>query len=159
MATKKNMRKQMFVDPRVQGALVLRVVFYWFMCLLTVTLMLLCWRILTGPARLFYTHFNDMWFFYGPAVIASLLLVPLVVIDVVRLSNRFVGPLVRLRRAMRALARGEDVEPIEFRGDDFWQEFAGEFNAVLARMQESKRGQRDSIVEEQKEPVAAGSGI
>jgi hypothetical protein len=159
MATKKNMRKQFFVDPRVQGALVLRVVFYWFMCLLTVTLMLLCWRIVTGPARLFYTHFNDMWFFYGPAAIASLLLVPLVVIDVVRLSNRFVGPLVRLRRAMRALARGENVEPIEFRGDDFWQEFAGEFNAVLARVQEPKREDHDSTVEEQEEPVPAGSGI
>jgi hypothetical protein len=35
---------------------------------------------------------------------------------------------------MRALARGDDVEPIEFRGNDFWHDFADEFNAVRARI-------------------------
>ena len=135
MSDKKFMRKRLFVDPKVQGALVVRVVFYWMMCLLVITLMLLCWRIVTGPARMFYTHFSDMWFFYGPAAIASLVLLPLVIIDVVRFSNRFAGPLVRLRRAMRALAHGEAVQPIEFRDADFWQDFAREFNAVAARVQ------------------------
>jgi len=130
---KKTLRKKLFVDPKVQGALISRVILYWFFCLLTITLMLLCWRIVTGPARPFYTHFNDMWFFYGPAAVASLILLPLVVVDVVRLSNRFVGPLLRLRRSLRALAQGDDVEPLEFRGGDFWREFADEFNAVLAR--------------------------
>ena len=60
-------RKQLFVDPKVQGALIGRVILYWMVCLLTITMMLLCWRIVTGPARLFYLHFNDLWFFYGPA--------------------------------------------------------------------------------------------
>jgi len=130
---KKSLRKHIFVDPKVQWALVLRVILYWFVCLIAISLMLLCWRIVTGPARMFYTHFDDMWFFYGPAAVASLLLVPLVIVDVVRLSNRFTGPLLRLRRSMRALARGEEVEPIRFRDGDFWQKFAEEFNAVAAR--------------------------
>jgi hypothetical protein len=130
-------RKRLFVDPRVQGALVVRVVVYWFLCLLTVTLMLLCWRILTGPARMFYTHFDDMWFFYGPAAVASLLLLPVVVMDVLRLSNRFAGPMLRLRRGMRDLAHGQPVKPIEFRDGDFWQDFAQDFNAVLVRIQGS----------------------
>jgi len=115
--------------------LVLRVILYWFVCLIAISLMLLCWRIVTGPARMFYTHFDDMWFFYGPAAVASLLLLPLVIVDVVRLSNRFTGPLLRLRRSMRALARGEEVEPIRFRDGDFWQELAEEFNTVAARCQ------------------------
>jgi hypothetical protein len=130
---KKSLRKHLFVDPKVQGALVLRVILYWFVCLITITLMLLCWRILTGPARMFYTHFDDLWFFYGPAAVASVLLMPLVIVDVVRLSNRFTGPMLRVRRSMRALARGEQVEPIRFRNGDFWQEFADEFNALAAR--------------------------
>ena len=95
---KKHLRKHLFVEPKVQGALVLRAVLYWVTCLITITLMLLCWRILTGPARMFYTHFDDMWFHFGPAVIASFVLLPLVIVDIVRLSNRFVGPLLRLRR-------------------------------------------------------------
>jgi len=131
---KKALRKHLFVDPKVQGALIIRVAMYWVICLITIALMLLCWDIVTGPARIFYTHFNDMWFFYGPAAIASLLLLPLVIIDVIRISNRFVGPLVRLRRSMRALARGEEVELMEFRDNDFWQDFANEFNAVRARI-------------------------
>jgi hypothetical protein len=130
----KILRKQFFVDPKVQGALIVRVIMYWVFCLLSIALWILCWHIFTGPARLFYTHFSDMWFFYGPAAIASFVLLPLVIIDTVRFSNRFVGPLLRLRRSLRALARGEEVEPIEFRNSDFWQEFADEFNAVRTRM-------------------------
>ncbi len=151
----KTLRKRLFVDPKVQGALVARVVFYWVLCLITITLMLLCWRIVTGPARIFYTHFDDMWFYYGPALVASLLLLPLVVIDIVRLSNRFAGPMLRLRRSLRALGRGEEVEPLEFRGADFWQEFAEDFNAVLRRVQGTRR--RPIPAEQpEEEPVTAG---
>ena len=134
MSYKKAVRRQLFVDSKIQGALALRVVLYWVVCLITITLMLLCWRILTGPARMFYQHFDDMWFFYGPALLASFTLLPLVIIDVVRLSNRFVGPFLRLRRSMRALARGEQVQPIKFRQGDFWREFADEFNALIDRV-------------------------
>ncbi len=128
-------RRQLFVDPRVQGALVLRTVLYWIMCVTAITLMLLCWRIVTGPARMFHTHFEHMWFHFGPALVASFLVLPLVIFDVVRMSNRFCGPLFRLRRSLRALARGEPVAPISFRDGDFWPEIAQEFNALLARLQ------------------------
>ncbi len=132
----KALRKKLLVDPKVQGALIGRTILYWVACLITISLMILCWRIVTGPVRMFYTHLDDMWFFYGPAVIASLLLLPLVIIDILRLSNRFTGPLVRLRRSMRALARGEHVESLEFRDDDFWHDLAAEFNALADKMQE-----------------------
>ena len=156
---KKKMRKQLLVDPKVQGALVLRAVLYWAVCLITITLMILCWRIVTGPARLFYTHFDDMWFHFGPAVVASTLLLPLLIVDMLRLSNRFVGPLFRLRRAMRALARGEYVEPVEFRGGDFWQEIADEFNTLAARVQGTQATPPSSTPSEAEaeEPVGAAS--
>ena len=131
-------RAKLFIDPKVQGALVLHVVLYWAVCLVTITLMLLCWRVATGPTRTFYTHFNDMWFHFGPALIASLLLLPLVIVDVVKVSNRFAGPLFRLRRSLRTLSHGDHVEPIEFRDGDYWQEIADEFNAVLKRVRESE---------------------
>ena len=140
-------RKQLFVDSKVQGALVLRVLLYWAVCLITVTLMLLCWSILRTP-RIFYTHLDDMWFHYGPALIASLILLPMVVADIIRVSNRFAGPLVRLRRSMRALARGEHVQPIHFRKGDFWQEFAEEFNAVAALVQGERPNAEPTLREE-----------
>lgn len=128
-------RKKYFVDYRVQGTLLLRIVLYWGFCLLTISVMLLCWRILTGPARVFYTHFDDMWFQFGPALVASVLLLPLVLIDSLRLSNRFAGPAYRLRQSLRSLARGEHVHPIHFRDGDFWREMASDFNRIAARLQ------------------------
>jgi hypothetical protein len=156
MSTDQRTRKQFFVDPKVQGALILRVVLYWIVCVVAIVLMLLCWRITTGPARMFYLHFDDMWFHYGPVLVASFLLLPLVIYDIVRLSNRFCGPLFRLRRQMRALARGEHVAPVSFRDGDFWPEFAQEFNALLVRVQAS-RVAAGSPVEEEEETAAATS--
>lgn len=128
-------RKQLLVDPRVQGALMFRTAFYWLACLSTILMMVLCWRIVTGPARIFYMHFDDMWFHFGPGIIAALLMLPLLIIDSLRMSNRFAGPLFRLRGQMRQVARGERVEPIRFRDGDFWHDMANEWNAVVARMQ------------------------
>jgi hypothetical protein len=135
MSDMKHLRKRFFVDAKVQGGLVARVIMYWGLCLFGVFLMLLCWRILTGQPQPFIYHLHDMWFDYGPALAATLILLPLVVVDIIRFSNRFVGPTMRLRRSMRQLARGQYVEPIEFRGSDFWQEFADEFNTVAAHLQ------------------------
>jgi hypothetical protein len=155
MSNTKCQRKRFFVDPKVQGVLVTRVVLYWFACIFSITLMLLCWRIVTGPARLFYTHFDAMWFHFGPALIASFLLLPLVVIDVIRFSNRFVGPMLRLKRSMGQLARGEDVQPIEFREGDFWTGFAADFNAIRDQIREkaAPSAARHEATEEE-EPAA-----
>jgi hypothetical protein len=154
MFTGQRKRTQLFVDPKVQGSLILKTVLYWIVCVVTITLMLLCWRIITGPARMFYWHFDDMWFHFGPALVASFLLLPLMVYDVVQMSNRFCGPLFRMRRAIRALARGEHVDPISFRDGDFWPEIAQEFNALLALVQRDGAN-RDSLVEKDEAIPAA----
>ncbi|RMG00408.1 MAG: hypothetical protein D6741_06885 [Planctomycetota bacterium] len=136
MAGVKRLRKRLFVDPNVQGTLIIRVILYWIVCLLTIAMMLMCWRIVTGPARGVVWQVNDVWYQFGPAFVASFLLLPMVIIDIIRVSNRFAGPMIRLRRAMRDVAEGRSTRPIRFRDDDFWQDFAGEFNAVLYRVQE-----------------------
>jgi len=157
MSNTKYERKHFFVDPKVQGWLIFRVVLYWIVCLSTIILLLLCWRIITGPARIFYTHFDDMWFHYGPALVASFVVLPLVIIDLIRFSNRFVGPMLRLKRSMRQLARGEDVDPIEFRDSDFWQELANEFNTIRMKILTSAAApQVEQKETEQEEPVAVG---
>lgn len=128
-------RRQYFVDPKVQGALVLRLLGYWTVTIVTVTAMVLCWRIVTSPVNVFIAEMGDMWFHYGAALVASLLLLPLIVLDCVRMSNRFAGPLYRVRRCMRDLSAGLPVPPIHFREGDFWPEVADEFNAVSAKLQ------------------------
>lgn len=141
-------RRRFFIDRGVQGALMLRAALYWGCCLLIVTLVLLVWQTVTGPARIFYTQFDGLWFRYGPALVISLCLLPLVLADVVRMSNRFAGPAYRLRRAMQQLAKGEKVAPITFRQGDFWKEFADDFNRIAARMEKAQRAAAGNCGEE-----------
>ena len=139
-----------------------RAIIYWIVCTLSIALLLLCWRVLTGPVRPLAFHLENMWYFHGPALIASLLVLPVAVMDMIRVSNRFAGPMVRLRHGMRALAKGRKVAPIEFRKDDFWYEFAEEFNAVVREVEELRerdREKEEQLVEsaDSSLPVAAGS--
>ncbi len=137
-------RKQLYNDSKVQTALLARVVLYWCAYLIAVAAFILVWRIVTGPARVFYTHFEDMWFHFGPAVVVSFLLLPLVLWDMLKLSNRFVGPLTRLREHFRMGANGQEVPPIHFREGDFWHEVSEEFNAMVAEIQRRETADGDS---------------
>lgn len=139
MENSRQIRNRLFVDPEVQAALLLRIVTYWIVCLAAVALMLLCQQIIAGPPRPVFAHLEDLWFRFGPPFFASLVVLPLILMDIIRMSNRFSGPLIRLRRAMRALARGETVPPLRFRQGDFWKNFADEFNAVVERVAELER--------------------
>lgn len=126
-------RSFFFVDREVQGALMLRAAIYWLFCLISISLMLICWSAYAGPPRRFIDLATDLYFRYGPAMAASLVLLPIVLMDIVRMSNRFVGPVVRLRGALRELADGRPAQPLNFRDDDFWREMATDFNKAAAR--------------------------
>ena len=125
-------RKRLLVEPKVQGALVARALVYWACCFISVAILR---GILWNVSRALSIEADGGLISYLPELLASVFFVPIIVYDILRLSNRFVGPTFRLRRCLRRLADGESVEPIHFRKGDMWQEFAEEFNAVLARVQ------------------------
>jgi hypothetical protein len=129
---------------------------YWLYCLLTLTLLTLCWRIANTEPQPFESHMHALKADFAPAAIGSLLLLPVVLIDVLRLSNRFTGPMFRVRRTMNLLAQGEPVPPLKFRDGDFWMEFAGDFNAVAARLRELE-AKVAALECEPLEPALAGS--
>jgi hypothetical protein len=126
-------RKQLFVDPKVQGALLARVLGYWALYLFAIGVLMLGWQILSKPPAPFLVHLRNLWFDCVPVFAASCLLLPFLATDVVRFSNRFCGPLVRIRDGLRGLARGETVQPVQFRQGDFWQDLGDEFNAVVVK--------------------------
>ena len=128
-----NRRAFLLVDREVQGTLLLRAAIYWAFCLISISLMLLCWSAYSGPPRRFIDLTTDLYFRYGPAMAASLILLPIVLLDVIRTSNRFVGPVVRLRAALRELAENRPAQPLNFRDDDFWRDMATDFNKAAAR--------------------------
>ena len=157
-STPKNLRKRRFVDYKLQGAIVVRVVLYWLGCQFMTAVLLFGFKAVMGQVDIA----DDMSLFYRCALFGTLGFLPLAVIDMVRLSHRFAGPMVRFRRAMHELGRGEQVEPLLFRDGDFWQDLATDFNAVCDRVH-GPRGDGvmettlDSTSEEDLEPVGASS--
>ena len=59
-------RKKTFVDPKVQGALVRRLVMHWLSFLLVASLVTFCLQILSNPFRSMGEHFQQLWWTHGP---------------------------------------------------------------------------------------------
>lgn len=135
----KHARRKLFVDPEVQGALVTRCVIYWCVSLIVVFAALLSPDFIFATLGLVSPAGPSIWVRYAPALILSAALTPVLVLDLLRCTNRFAGPMVRTRRFLRSLANGERVGPIEFRNDDFWKGYADDLNAVLQRIETLER--------------------
>ena len=138
-------RHRLYVNKGIQGVLVRRTASYWVACSWGIFCVLagfpigvtLALGVPNGPtvSSLLFQTWLDFW----PSLLASMLILPIVVWDLLRLSHRFVGPMTRLRNAMRDLAAGKQVPQITFREGDFWCEFAEEFNRLAARMEVAER--------------------
>jgi hypothetical protein len=55
--------------------------------------------------------------------------------DSIRFSHRLVGPLVRFRQTIQAIAAGEAVRPIRLRDGDYLEDMRDDFNNMLERLQ------------------------
>ncbi|MBC8353440.1 MAG: hypothetical protein H8E66_15685 [Planctomycetes bacterium] len=130
-------RHQMFADRKIQGALLAHTAIYWFYCLFSVTLVAVCWIIFTKQPETSAELFTQLWFNCGPALLGSVLLLPLVLLDCLRLSSRFAGPMVRMQRVMREMAAGETPAAFTLRPGDYWTEFAENMNIVMQRLSEA----------------------
>jgi hypothetical protein len=137
----------------LQGRLGLRIAFYWVL-----------WQVgfaisVFSSCRL--EHFSQNlagpepvpWQIIRQGVAISALLLPVALIDMLVFSNRFAGPLLRLRRGLKQLARGDEVSPIHFRKRDLLQDLSGDFNLVLERMNAISA---DREVAHANEPVQRG---
>lgn len=134
-------RRRIFIDFPVQGSLVLRILAYWCACVALQTGVIVLVALLWDPADEFYGRLDQLWSYLKLSAIASLFVLPIVVLDVVRLSHRWSGPIFRLRKSLRSLAKGEEVAAIQFRQGDYWQELAEDFNVVAARLKALERAQ------------------
>jgi len=142
-------RKKNFVDKHVQGALLRRIFFHWLIFFVVVTMSVVMLQAMLGdPAQSLSTRLKaEMGEFIFMGVIL-LALFPAFMLDTIRFSNRFVGPIARLRRHLRQLGNGE-TDRCQFRENDYWAEMAGEFNevATMVEMQREQLENRDAEIE------------
>ena len=127
-------RKQLFIDPTVQGVMLRRALIYWSACVLLIVLPFLIGKTLREPQKFFFEDIGELWTRVGPVLICAVLALPFLIYDIIQLTNRFAGPMFRLRREMHRLANGEPVRRIHFRDGDYWHEFATYFNQIAERI-------------------------
>ena len=142
-------RNQIVTDQPVQGELLFRALVYWFLCMLVMQFLVMGWLLLHGPDRTPIELIRESLAVSAPAIFGSVFLLPLVLYDLLRVSNRFVGPINSVRLTLRQLAEGErPARRVYLRGDDFWQELA-HYTNVIAEKVESAPIRSDDSTEDQ----------
>jgi nitrate/nitrite-specific signal transduction histidine kinase len=104
----------------------------------------------------FFANVSRLGGYLRVTALAAVLVLPIVLRDLLRLSHRWVGPILRLRAALSALSRGEHVPPLRFREGDYWQELAGDFNTIAADL---NRLRAASGCDTELAPAAADEGL
>jgi len=154
MPTKiRSSRTRSYVDPSVQGALLRKLSFHWFVLIAVNCGLFGAWSWLferadASASDALSTAFSKCL----PFVVTSAALLPAFLFDTLKLTNRFAGPALRLRAALSDASQGLPVRPLQFRHDDFWQEMADSFNVLIDRQNELVR------VAQQSELVSVAKG-
>jgi len=146
-------RRKKFVDAQVQGALARRIIFHWFLFLGVAAISALLLQVLSNPFRPASEHVRELWWTHGPFLVVMVFLLPVFVVDTIKLSHRFAGPIFSLHRAMREIAEGKPPRHLTFRTGDFWQGLASDYNAMVSRL--SGEAPVKSSEAEQDVPVGA----
>ncbi|MEM6331563.1 MAG: hypothetical protein AAF790_15130 [Planctomycetota bacterium] len=140
-------RTKAFVDREVQGALAWRLARQWVLFVFAAAAMVLALQWMSNPFAPIRENLVEAWWTHAPVLLVLVCLAPVFAFDAIKLSNRFTGPIHRLRLATRALADGQAPGHVEFRGADFWQDLASDFNRVA-----------EKVAAGNAEPAATGSG-
>jgi hypothetical protein len=120
----------------VQGALLRQAVYSWIWASAVFALISFVYRVI--PAWLSDENQQvSIWRDLGPYAIASAVLFPIVVFNAIRFSNRFAGPMVRVRGALKQLAQGEAPPHLVLRDDDFWTDIVDDINAIAGNLRQA----------------------
>ncbi len=136
-STTQDQRCKKFVDNHVQGALIKRVLLHWVALFFVLGIAILGLKTLMADPGLSPTvRFAQAKGDFLLVAILMFALLPVFILDTIRFSNRFVGPIARFRQGLKDLTQKKNVR-LKFRQGDFWQEMAAEFNAVSQLLENS----------------------
>lgn len=138
MSNKK--RTTFLVDPVVQWAIGRRVIMHWLLfgvCLITANVMLQ--TIVTMTEMPFGAAIRIATLQQISVMVVMAMMLPMFVLDTMKLSNRFAGPMYRIRNALVKIPTGEPMNELTFREGDFWADVAEDFNRVAQHSEQLLR--------------------
>jgi len=128
------LRQKVWVDTNVQGVLIGRIVLYWVSALLYVGLGSACFQYYQNPDWSLASHAESLFTQFWPWLPGAVLCLPLIVFDIIRLSNLFVGPIFRLRSHLAELNDDPSCRSLKFRDDDYWQDLVEPIHCLQAEL-------------------------
>lgn len=140
MSQQKFARKKLFVNPRVQGMTIGLVLFYWGVYHIILWHVMFLYRyfeyrgeLMAGAApQTFKDLYGQFTLSHFSVIVCALAILPIVVWDVLKLTHKFVGPLVRFKHVLKMLTKGEPVQQVRIRKGDFLVDLEASFNEFLA---------------------------
>ena len=153
--SKKKLRRQFFVDAYVQTGIIQRLTIYWVASLLFVTLPIAFFNTFQDPSIFFFTHVANVFTDHWPVFVMMLVLLPFALNDALKFSNRFTGPVYRLRSELEKFNESGKLNSIKFREDDFWHDLADGVNKISQRLDELEQELQTANLHEEEEEYAA----
>ncbi|MEM9644464.1 MAG: hypothetical protein AAF989_05685 [Planctomycetota bacterium] len=124
------LREQLMIEQDVQSALLYRTALHGAALAVYFTLIQFFSQAMARPDRGaldVLMQFLDEAIYWGPGL---MLLGPLFAYDQLKISNRFAGPIFRLRREMNRLIKHQSESPLSFRDEDYWNDLGDPFNQI-----------------------------
>jgi hypothetical protein len=151
-----NRRRRFLIDAAVQLGLLRRLALYAVYCIITAVMLVFFWRLLAeGEARP-HQHLIAAIVDIAPLLLALMAILPFVAWDLLKLTNRFAGPVYRVRVTLECLARGETIRPVKFRDGDFWVDLAPLLNLVALELGQLQESQTPAPAEEDRSDATDG---
>lgn len=141
-----NKRRTHLVDTTTQWAIVKQSLLHWlYHSIVTILLLAMLQWLLGGMFKSWAENWQAIWPLAASVYLSLIILLPLFILNSFKLSNRFAGPIGRVRGALRELAEGKPYSPIEFREGDFWPEVAQELNAAVETLTRNRVMEEDNL--------------
>ncbi len=143
----RNRRYRLLADWKLQGHLCLRICIYWVVCQTAMIATIIGFIALAGDPDVGAANDGSPWRFIVPGIVASSLFLPIVLLDCLKYSNKFAGPLLRLQKSMKMLAERKTVSPLCFRPGDYLINLATQFNEIRSHVEWLEESQSDTSAE------------
>ncbi|WP_182865082.1 hypothetical protein [Stieleria mannarensis] len=122
-------RNRFLIDPKVQWSIIRRMSMHWSLTILALLAIGIGVQLIYAPGNQSFNQAIARSFgAQAPLLCIMVMLYPVYVWDIVKLTHRFAGPMLRLRGILNELADGGRAMKLKFRPNDFWQETATDFN-------------------------------
>lgn len=156
----KDNRSNIWIDDKIQGALVRRLVIYWVVAWASILGLTL---LATSSYSLILSEFSagevlrQTLGVLSLPLLMSVVILPIVIRDYARLSHRFCGPMMKFQIAIEQLAEGKTPDRIVLRDNDYWQELADNLNRFVASHASSNEAVAQVPAVESSEEALVGS--